>query len=78
MTLTGATKSHTTLDSIVALETELHTTLERSHDCTIVQLTNIRPQLWYDVTPQKIEWQNQLMTYDATKMESAINHRFKG
>ena len=41
---------------------------ERSHNCTIVQLPNITPQLWHDITPQQIEWQNQLITYDATKM----------
>ena len=39
----------------------------------IVQLPDIRPQLWHDVIPQQIEWQNQLITYDATKMDGAYS-----
>ena len=52
-----------------AKETELHTTLGKIvplHNCAV-------PQLWYDVTPQQIEWQNQLITYDAAKTSGAYS-----
>ena len=66
----GFTKSHMSLDNNYSEPWKQNCIRlwERSHDCTIMQLPNITAQLWHDVIPQQIEWQNQLITYDATKM----------
>ena len=49
---------------------------ERSHDYTIVQLPDITPQLWHDVTPQQglkckemDGGTNMMITYDVTPQQ---------
>ena len=71
----GATKSHTPLDNTVSLGNRIAYDFGRDRTTVraIVLLPNITPQLWHDVIPQQIEWQNQLITYDATKMDGAYS-----
>ena len=59
------------LDDIVSLGNRItyEIAYDFGRDCAVVvQLPNITPQLWHDITPQQIEWQNQLIAYDTTKM----------
>ena len=66
----GLQKSCTTLEEIARLHNCAVTVCSKLPDMR--PLENITPQLWHDVTPQQREWQNQLITYYATKMDSTV------